>query len=548
MDQGQGRAATARGASRSAARTAAACAWVGVLCIVAACGGGGGGGGGGGFPIVAPPPTTPPTSGGGDGGGGTTDPDAIVASSTVAGLCAAPRAGIDPATGAAYPDRAGTLTDEKRWVRGWIDETYLWYAEVPTTLKAADYATPVAYFNVLKTPALTPSGRAKDRYHYVYDTERYRQLNQAGVSPGYGIEFAFVRSSAPRNIRIAFVEPLGPGAAAGLQRGAKLVAVDGVDAVNATGSANVNVINRAISPQASGEKHTFTFEVGGVRGNPIELTSAQVTRTPVQNVKKIDTGSGIVGYLLFNDHITTSESQLINAVNQLNANGGVQDLVLDMRYNGGGQLNIASRLAYMVSGPAATDGKVFERLLFNDKNPFSLTPAQTIIPFLGNSRTGAALPRLGLSRVTVLVGPDTCSASESVINSLRGADVSVNLVGGRTCGKPYGFSPQDNCGTSYFAIQFQGVNHKNFGDYGDGFAPDCTVADDFEHLLGDPAEARFAAALALRAGGSCPVSVTKSARGAEQIPAPEAEPYLLERNPLREIRLLDAPGATASPG
>ena len=60
--------------------------------------------------------------------------------------------------------------------------------------------------------------------------------------------------------------------------------------------------------------------------------------------------------------------------------------------------------------------------------------------------------------MTVLTGPDTCSASESVINGLRGVDVEVNLIGGPTCGKPYGFYPQDNCGTTYFAIQFQGVN------------------------------------------------------------------------------------------
>jgi hypothetical protein len=537
MTEKKTHAAAAGSVLRSTPWRFAAYAGAGLLCgAIAACGGGGGGGGGG-FPII-PGGGNPPVGGGGEGPG---DPDAIVASAGVAGLCAAPRAGIDPATGAAYPDRPGTLTDEKRWVRGWIDETYLWYGEVPTTLKAADYATPVAYFSVLKTPALTPSGRAKDRYHYVFDTERYRQLSEAGVSPSYGIELAVLRSSTPRNMRIAFVEPNSPAGRAGLPRGARLVEADGVDVVRATGTENVNVINRAISPQAAGESHTLVFEVGGVRQAPLQLTAEQVRRTPVQFVKSIDTNSGRVGYLLFNDHITTSEAQLINAVTQLR-NEGVQDLVLDMRYNGGGQLNIASRLAYMVSGPAATNGKVFEQLVFNDKNPFRLTPAQTLLPFYGTSRNGAALPRLGLSRVTVLVGPDTCSASESVINGLRGADVSVNLVGGTTCGKPYGFSPQDNCGTSYFAIQFQGVNAKNFGDYGDGFRPDCAVADDFAHPLGDPAEARLAAALAMRNGGACPAVFAKALPGFEKPGAAETEPYLRNRSPLREMRVLDMPG------
>jgi len=533
----------ARATPRFTASAAAAFALAGIVCALAGCGGGGGGGGGGGFPVIAPPGSAPPPTSGGGGGG---DDDAILASATVAGLCAAPRAGVNPATGAAYPDKPGTLTDEKRWVRGWIDETYLWYGEVPTTLKAADYATPVAYFSVLKSPALTASGRAKDRFHYVYDTERYRQLSENGVAPGYGMEIAIVRSSPPRNMRIAFVEPNSPAANTGLQRGAKIVEVDGVDAVGSTGTENVDAINRAISPQTEGESHTFVFEVGGVRQAPITLAAAKITRTPVQNVKTIDTGSGRVGYLLFNDHITTSESQLVNAFNQFKQDG-VQDLVLDMRYNGGGQLNIANRLASMVSSSGATSGKVFERLAFNDKNPFHLTPAQTIYPFLGTSRTGATLPRLGLSQVTVLVSRDTCSASEAVVNGLRGIDVKVNLVGGTTCGKPYGFSPQDNCGTSYFAIQFQGVNNKNFGDYGDGFAPDCAVADDFGHQLGDPAEARLAAALAMRNGGACPVSASaKSQAELEKSgTADDEQPYLLHRSPLREMRLLEA---APSPG
>jgi hypothetical protein len=518
----------------------AAAAALAMTLLLAGCGGGGGGGGGGGLPFIVPPTTNPPGGGGGGDAGG------LVASSSVAAQCAAPRNGIDPDTGAAYPDRAGSLDLEKSWVRSWIDETYLWYNEVPATLKAADYATPVAFFNVLKTPAITPSGRAKDRFHFIYDTEVYRQLSQGGVSAGYGMETAAVRSSPPRDIRIAFVEPNTPATTAGLQRGAKMVEVDGVDVVNSTGTANVNVINRAISPQALGESHTFVFEVSGVRQPAVQLTAARITSTPVQNVRTIGAAGNRVGYFLFNDHITTSEAQLIAAVNLLKQDGGIQDLVLDMRYNGGGQLSIASRLAYMVAAPATTAGKTFELTTFNDKNPFHLTLAQTLVPFYSTSRTGQPLPTLGLSRVTVLTSPDTCSASESVINSLRGVGVTVNLVGGTTCGKPYGFYPQDNCGTTYFAIQFKGVNQAGYGDYGDGFPPTCAVADDFGHQLGDPAEARLAAALTLRSSGACPAAVasSKAVPGigldkAQQTAPEEEQPSLLNRSPLRENRLLE---------
>jgi hypothetical protein len=122
--------------------------------------------------------------------------------------------------------------------------------------------------------------------------------------------------------------------------------------------------------------------------------------------------------------------------------------------------------------------------------------------------------------VFVLTGPETCSASEAVINGLRGVNVQVIQIGSTTCGKPYGFYPQDNCGTTYFSIEFQGDNAQGFGDYPDGFSPQnsaaltsavlpgCSVADDFSHQLGDPAEGRLSEALDYRAGGSCTVPPT----------------------------------------
>jgi hypothetical protein len=93
----------------------------------------------------------------------------------------------------------------------------------------------------------------------------------------------------------------------------------------------------------------------------------------------------------------------------------------------------------------------------------------------------------------------------------------VIQVGSTTCGKPYGFYAQDNCGTTYFTIQFRGVNAMNFGDYTDGFSPlntpvsdagtvvpGCSIADDFTKPLGDPTEQRLAVALAYRDGVACP--------------------------------------------
>ena len=133
-------------------------------------------------------------------------------------------------------------------------------------------------------------------------------------------------------------------------------------------------------------------------------------------------------------------------------------------------------------------------------------------------RQGSTLPTLELprQRVFVLTTNSTCSASEAIINGLRGVDIEVIQFGSTTCGKPYGFYPQDNCGTTYFTTQFRSVNAAGFGDYPDGFSPanssestvgitlpGCQAVDDFSPL-GEITEPMLAAALAYREnGGQC---------------------------------------------
>jgi hypothetical protein len=241
----------------------------------------------------------------------------------------------------------------------------------------------------------------------------------------------------------------------------------------------------------------------------------------------------------------------------------VTDLVLDLRYNGGGFLDLASELAYMIGGPGPTAGKYFERQTFNDKypstNPITEQPI-TPTPFHTTAQgfsaaSGTPLPYLGLLRVFVLTSADTCSASEAIMNGLEGAGVQVIQIGSTTCGKPYGFYPKDNCGTTYFSIQFQGNNWAGFGNYPDGFTPQnspqasnldpqavlpgCSVADDFGHALGDQSEGRLAAALAYRAGGSasCPAATGSS-------PAPRLhgmQRLEVHEAPWRTIRILRRP-------
>ena len=423
-------------------------------------------------------------------------------------------------TGRAFPDTQGTVTSENNWLRSWTNELYLWYREVPDRDPAL-YAT-AAYFALLKTPQTTATGADKDRFHSLMATSQWESFSQSGVSAGYGALFFVLRSTPPRQVLVALTDPGTPAANAGLVRGDEIIAIDGADAINGNTQADVDKLNAGLTPKTVGESHTFTIRNNG-NTRAVTMVSANVTSTPVQNVHAIQTQSGNVGYLLFNDHIATAESQLVSAVNTLKSQN-IVDLVLDVRYNGGGYLDIASELAYMIAGSSRTAGQTFERITFNDKHPTtnpvtgaSLTPTPFHTRTQGFSgASGAALPTLNLSKVYVLTTADTCSASEAIINSLRGVDVQVIQIGTTTCGKPYGFYAQDNCGTTYFSVQFKGVNAKDFGDYADGFSPQntvtakgvsvegCSVADDLTHALGDANEKMLSAALNYRLSSACP--------------------------------------------
>jgi hypothetical protein len=515
------------------------------LLILAACGGGGGGGGGG-----------------LGGGGGGWQSGVFLDASTFAAQCAAPRSGINPATGQPFPDIQGMTVDENNFLRSYSDDTYLWYDEIDDQ-DPGTYSDPLEYFDLLRTIELTPSGAPKDKFHFTFDSEAWFQLSQSGVSAGFGAQFVLLSATPPREIVVAYTEPNSPATApaVNLQRGAQILEIDGVD-VNDNTQAGVDTLNAGLFPSGPGEVHNFTvLDLGAQNSRPITMTSANITSAPVQNVSVIDTAMGPVGYLVFNDHIATAEAALVDAVNQLNEGQGINELILDIRYNGGGYLAIASQFAYMIAGANATGGRTFEELQFNDKHPvtdpitggsLAPTPFYDVTLGFGNLPPNQPLPVLDLSRVVVITGPGTCSASEAIMNSLRGIDVEVVQIGSTTCGKPYGFYAADNCGTTYFTIQFRGVNAKDFGDYTDGFSPantqanvgtvvpGCSVADDFTAQLGDPAEGRLAAALNFLDGQSCqaPSGFAQSGLGKPSAPLSATDGIVL-KSPWQMNRIIE---------
>ena len=498
---------------------------------LAACGGSSSGGT---PPAIFSPPPPPPTS---------SDPTftkgVFEASDKFVARCEAPRSGTDP-DGQRYPDTAGSTLLEKFWLRSWSNETYLWNTEIED-VNPNSIASRTAYFDVLKSNELseTGSGKEKDDFHFSESTEDFFARRNSDAESGYGVRFASVgprdadgRSITPRDFRILYTEPNSPASdvVAGnvnFPRGARILEVDGADLVNGN---DTTTLNNGLFPALAGETHTFKIrEAITNEERTVTLTSKDIAPEPVNRTEIIDTDSGKVGYILFNTFSPfESEKSLADAFTLL-SNENVDDLVLDLRYNGGGLVAIAAQLGYMIAGPTRTAGKTATLLQYNEaagnRNPIDGTVVEPI-PFIdegiGFSVTaGEKLDSVNLPRVFILSTGGTCSASELVLNSLRGIDYEVILIGDTTCGKPYGFLPTDNCGQTYYTIQFQSVNDKGEGDYSDGFSPvesndqfskkfpGCSVSDDLTRELGDEREALLATALYYRDNGSCPITSSK---------------------------------------
>jgi len=428
---------------------------------------------------------------------------------------------IDPRPNNKYQDILGTYKDENNWIRSWSHETYLWYDELPD-IDPASIMDPIDYFDRMKTSAKTSNGLPKDRFHFTMDTKELQLQAESGISVGYGASMKEDMTNG--RIYVTYIEPNSPAQKENITRGTEIIAANGIYSDSIFTLEELDSFNSGLLPASAGESHSFTIaRPNSIFIENIILTSSEITEVPVHLTKTFQAANGSnIGYLVLNSFsIETAEVQLINAVNQLKS-AQISELILDLRYNSGGYLGISGVLGTMIAGNTAY-GQVFEHIIYNDKlsqyDPFS---NELIEPFMFPETTlgystiaGIPLPKLNLSRVFIISTNATASASEALINSLRGIDVEVILIGETTTGKPYGYNGTDNCGTTYFTIQFKGTNAKGYGDYTDGFIPSlfdnnqdrvrgCVVSDDLSQPLGDGNEKMLSTALHYISNDSCP--------------------------------------------
>ncbi len=394
---------------------------------------------------------------------------------------------------------AGTVTPQtcddvprKTALRDYFNDQYFWYRLSPRPDPAGTTSLP-DYFNALLYTGTDPTFPA-DRWSYTTPTASYQQFFGDGRTLGYGVSVAGVevtnRPDLPLYVR--HVEPSSPAAAAGVVRGDRILTLNGRTAADAIAANDFS----ALTPAKAGD--TLVLGLADAAGTrQVSIQAAVYDLVPVTNARVVTSPLGRkVGYMAVKDMISQALQPAADAIAGFAAQG-VTEMVLDLRYNGGGLVTVGRDLASMLVGSRAA-GQTYASLLFNDKHASS------------NSRYTFTNPggSLGLQRVVVLAGERTCSASEQVIAGLRGV-VDVVLVGRTSCGKPVGFVPHDDqCGNTNSVVNFESVNARNEGRYFDGLRPDCAATEDWSKPLGAVDEPFLAVALGKLDGKSCTAPAT----------------------------------------
>ena len=437
-------------------------AWLSVVALLSACGGGGGGG--------SPPPTTGPI--------GTPAP--------------AP---------APTPSATCSLRSRQDWVAAQMNEWYLFPETLPTNLNPAGFNSVEAFLD-----ALTATARAQRRdrfFTFITSIAEDNAFFSSGATAGFGVRLAYDTGS--RRLFVAEAYEGAPALAAGIDRGAEIIAI-GTSEANLRNVSDIFAaegaqgVSNALGPSTTGTSRVLRFtDASGTRTVTVAKTEFAIPPvSPRYGARIIDDGGKKVGYVNLRTFIATANNGLRDAFASFRAQG-ITEVVVDLRYNGGGLVSVAELMGDLLGGNRSTS------------DVFSFTTFRPEKASNNQSRNFRPQPQSISSTKIAFIGTgSSASASELVINSfvpyLR---ANAGLIGTNTFGKPVGQIAIDRaeCDDRLRVVAFKTENAARQGDYYDGLATtveaSCQAGDDLGRQLGDPQEASTRTALDYLAGRSC---------------------------------------------
>jgi carboxyl-terminal processing protease len=379
-----------------------------------------------------------------------------------------------------------STTGRVEFVRTTLRDIYYWYKELPDP-DPKTFTSAEAYLDAVRYKALDHT------YSFITD----RASNDAFFSDSQFVGFGFGTQLVTNDDwRITEVYPRSPAAEAGLERGAHILVVNGRTLASLVSTGDINTI---FGPSTAGTVGTMQFR--DVAGNihDVTMTKRTVDIPTAYLTRTFASGGRVVGYVHFRNFVTPATAALDQAFTQLEQ-AGANDLVLDLRYNGGGLVSVAQQLTSLIGG-SRTSGKLFVQFVHNDKN----SNRNSSLNFTSPAHA------LSLERLVVIQTRASASASELVVNGLR-PFVTVTTVGDRSYGKPVGQYGYNFCDKVLYPVAFSTQNARGEGGYFNGIPADCGAPDDLEHPLGDSAEAALSESLRFLRTGSCNPAASAEAR------------------------------------
>lgn len=410
---------------------------------------------------------------------------------------------------AACTHKADTIAPQTTNVNGTVDnwildnmrQVYYWNDKIPvspdTTLAPADFFDSILY----KYDATArPDG---DRFSWIEESATALTAQLSGQTTTTGMEFAlFLRTASSDGViaQVLYVLPGSPAAKAGFKRGDIISKVNG------------QLLNKTNYSSLLFDGTTYNFGLAQVSSQT--LVDTDVTRTvtatvfqenPVFLDSVYSVGSKTIGYLVYNQFVPAPngsngseyDQQLDAIFGQFKAKG-VNELVLDLRYNPGGYTSSSANLASLI-GKGVDNSTIYFREEWNKTLTPYLQQQYGSDFFLQKFSNKAQNIGGNLTRLFVLTTDRTASASELIINGLR-PYMTVTTIGTTTYGKNVGsITITDDTGKIKWGMQpivFRSYNSLNQSDYASGFAPSIQVEEPLIlYPLGDTREALLNTAL-----------------------------------------------------
>ena len=386
-----------------------------------------------------------------------------------------------------------------------LTQYYLWQADVPNLSDTrfanqaalnsflSGYPKPETLFDALRVD------KSIDRFSWIVDDYLELEGQLQGTTKNNGVEFglSYIPGSTTQVFAyVQYIIPNSDASAKNIKRGYFFTAVNGTQLT----VSNYNSL-------LFGANESYTLNMGEYNGTTIvgngksvSLTKTVLTENPILVNKVITSGSHKIGYLMYNAFYADFDVKLNDAFGELKS-AGVTDLILDLRYNGGGSILSATRLASMITGQFK--GKVFAKQQWNAKinSYFETNSPDQLYNYFTDKIGTTPINSLNMTKVYILTSSGTASASELVINGLK-PHITVVQIGDVTVGKNVGsvtlydsptFGTENRNTKHRYAMQpivLKIVNSEGFGDYFNGLQPTYPLKETLSTLgtLGDPTE------------------------------------------------------------